>query len=283
MSGAKVVAAFAGLAFRDAIRTKWLLIFTAIYFLVLINVPFLILLLEGVIPASSLASYVVYLGSVSFPFLPLLSLPLGALTIVEERESGTLQYLFSTRLTRMEFLLGRYIGMLAATSLVVVGGFALVGLVMLNVGASPFAAVGVEAGVSLALNLVMLTLALVISVASRRRVTALSVAILTWFLLLLLSDFGATFGLIVTLPNGTFVEVLAALLNPVETAGLLSEMTLNAYGPQLGPTSEILKNYFGGPSTGAHTALTLMGLSLAAWVVVTFALMVALFRRMDLA
>jgi len=282
LTGIRTVAAFSALSFRDAIRTKWLIVFTVVYFLVLINVPFLILIADGSLPASTLNSYIVYLGSVSYPFLPLLSLPLGALSIVEEKESGTLRYLLCTRMTRTQFLLGRYIGMLAATSLVVVGGYLLVGLVVLNVGASIFSSLGFEAGLSLVLNLIMLSLAVVISTVSKRKVTALSIAIFAWFLLVLLSDFGVSFGLIVTLPNGTFAEVLAALINPVESAALISEMSLNAYGPQVGPTAEILKNYFGGPSTGAHLALALMGYSLVAWIVLTFGLMVFLFRSMEL-
>jgi Cu-processing system permease protein len=278
----RAILALSVFSFKEAIRAKWLITFSAIYFLILINVPFLILIADGSLAASALNSYVVYLGSVSFPFLPLLSLPLGALTIVEEKESGTLQYLLCTRLTRMQFLLGRYLGMLAATSLVVAGGFLLAGLVVLNVDSSIFSGLGFELGLSLVLNLIMLSLALTISTLSKRKVTALSISIFTWFLLVLLSDFGASFGLIVTLPNGTFVEVLAALANPVESAALISEISLNAYGPQLGPTAEILKNYFGGPNAGAHAALMLMGYSLVAWTALTFCLMLLLFRSIDL-
>ena len=281
MTGSRTVAAFSVFSFKEAIRTKWLVVFTAIYFLVLVNVPFLILIADRLLPASTLNSYIVYLGSVSYPFLPLLSLPLGALSIVEEKESGTLQYLLCTRLTRMEFLLGRYLGMLAATSLVVVGGFALAGLVVLNVDASIFSGLGFEAGLALVLNLIMLSLAVVISMLSKRKVTALSIAIFAWFLFVLLSDFGVSFGLIVTLPNGAFAEVLAALINPVESVALISEISLNAYGPQLGPTTEILKNYLGGPTAGAHLALTLMGCSLLAWAVLALGMMVLLFRSID--
>lgn len=283
MSRSRSVGALSAFSFRDALRAKWLLVFTLIYFLVLVNVPFLLLIAEGALSASALNSYVVYLGSVSFPFLPLLSLPLGALSLVDEKESGSLQYMLSTRLTRTEFLLGRYLGLLAATSTVVLGGFLLAGLVVANVDPSIFSGIGLEAGLALVLNFIMLSLAMAISTVSRRKVTALSVAIFSWFLLVLLSDFGVSFGLIVTLPNGTFAEVLAALVNPVETAAVLSEMSLNAFGPQVGPTAEILKNFLGGPTAGTHLAFELMGLSLLVWAVGTLAAMVLLFRSVELA
>jgi ABC-type transport system involved in multi-copper enzyme maturation permease subunit len=280
----RTVAAFANLSFREAIRAKWLIIFTIVYFLVLVNIPFLILAVDGLLPPSSLNSYVVYLGSVSYPFLPLLSLPVGALSIVEEKEAGTLQYLFSTRLTRFQFLLGRYLGMLLATSLVLLGGFTFAGLVVsFNSNGQILRDLGFEAGLALLLNAIMLSLAITISALSRRKATALSIAIFTWFLLLILSDFGESFGLIVTLPNGPFAEVVAALINPIESAALISEMSMNAYGPQLGPTVEILKNYFGGPITGIHTAVILMGFSLFGWLVITVLMMFLAFKVMDLA
>ncbi len=283
MTGSRTVFALSALSFREAIRAKWLIFFTVIYFLVLVNVPFLILIADGSLPAATLNGYIVYLGSVSFPFLPLLSLPLGALSIVEEKESGSLHYMLCTRITRTQFLLGRFLGLLAATSLVISGGYLLVGLAVLSVDTSVFSGLGFEAGLSLLLNLIVLSLAMVISTVSKRKVTALSIAIFVWFLLVLLSDFGISFGLIVTLPNGIYADVRAALVNPVESAALISEMSLNAYGPQLGPTAEILKNYLGGPSTGVRLAVTLMGCSLLVWVVLAFGLMVFFFRSTDLA
>ena len=82
-SSLRTVAAFWALSFNEAIRAKWLIIFTIVYFLALVNIPFLVLAVDGLLPPTALNSYVVYLGSVSYPFLPLLSLPLGALSIVE--------------------------------------------------------------------------------------------------------------------------------------------------------------------------------------------------------
>lgn len=277
MSAGRVITAIAGQTFREAIRAKWLIMFTIVYFLVTINVPFLLLIFERLLPPNTLNSYLVYLGSVSFPFLPLLSLPLGSLSIVEEKESGTLQYLLSNPISRMEFLAGRFMGLLLATSLVLVGGFAIAALVAFNVNTAILRGLGFEVGVSLVLNLIMLSIALILSTTSRRKVTALTVAIFLWFLLVLLSDFGGSFGLIVTVANGTRAELIAALLNPIETAGLLSELQLNAWGSELGPTGEIVQNSF-----GTHPAIMLMGFSLVLWTALAVGLMILLFKYLDL-
>jgi len=279
----RTIAAFASLSFKDSMRAKWLIIFTLTYFLVLVNIPFLVLSVGGLLPPSALNSYVVYLGSVSYPFLPLLSLPLGALSIVDEKESGALEYLLSARLGRLHFVVGRYLGMLFATSLVIVIGFVLAGLVVLNTSGAVVRDLAYEAGLALVVNQIMLSLAVTVSAAVKRKTTALSVGIFAWFLLLILSDFGVSFGLVVTLPNGTLAEVLAALVNPIESAAVISEVTMNAFGPQLGPTVEILRNFFGGPSAGLGMAERLMGLSLLAWSVVTTAAMLLVSKVADFA
>jgi len=283
MNSPRIISAIIGQTVKESIRAKWLIMFTIVYFLVTINVPFLILIIERLLPPSTLNSYLVYLGTISYPFLPLLSLPLGALSIVDEKESGTLEYLLSARLGRVHFVVGRYLGMLLATSLVIVVGFVLAGLVVLNTSGAVVRDLAYEAGLALVVNQIMLSLAVTISAAVKRKTTALSVGIFAWFLLLILSDFGVSFGLVVTLPNGTLAEVLAALVNPIESAAIISEVTMNAFGPQLGPTVEILRNFFGGPSTGLSAAETLMGFSLLAWSVVTTAAMLLVSKFTDLA
>jgi ABC-type transport system involved in multi-copper enzyme maturation permease subunit len=277
MNSPRKISAIIGQTFKESIRAKWLVMFTFVYFLVTINVPFLILLIEGLLPATTLNNYLVYLGTVSYPFLPLLSLPLGALSIVEEKESGTLQYLLSNPISRMEFLAGRFIGLLISTSLVIIGGYAVAALVAFNVKTSVLLGLAFIMEISLALNLIMLAVALVISTLSRRKVTALSIAIFLWFLLVLISDFGGSFGVLVSVANGTRIALISALLNPIETAGLISELHLNAYGAELALTGEIIQNAF-----GTVNGLWIMGFSLALWGILAVGLLVILFKYLDL-
>jgi ABC-type transport system involved in multi-copper enzyme maturation permease subunit len=277
MNAPRIISAIVGQTFYESIRAKWLIMFTFVYFLVTINVPFLILLIEGLLPPTTLNNYLVYLGTVSYPFLPLLSLPLGALSIVEEKESGTLQYLLSNPLSKMEFLAGRFIGLLVSTSLVLMGGYAIAAIVAFNVKASVLYGLGFIVGISLALNAIMLAIALVISTLSRRKVTALSISIFLWFLLVLISDFGGSFGVIVSVANGTKIALISALLNPIESAGLISELHLNAYGAELALTGEIIQNAF-----GTANGVAIMAFSLGLWAALAIGLLVVLFKYLDL-
>ena len=277
MNGPRVVGAIAAQTFKESIRAKWLIMFTVVYFLVTINVPFLILIIERLLPPATLNSYLVYLGTTSYPFLPLLSLPLGALTIVEEKESGTLQYLLSNPLSRMEFLAGRYIGLLAATSMVLVAGYVIAVVVAANIKVSVLDGLAFIVVLSLGLNVIMLSVAIIISTMSRRKVTALSIGIFLWFLLVLMSDFGGSFTVIISVANGTKIALVAALLNPIESAGLISELHLNAYGAELALTGEILENSFGAaPCPLHHDALH------GPWGALSMELMIILFKFVDL-
>jgi len=277
MNSPRVISAIMGQTFKESIRAKWLIMFTIVYFLVTINVPFLVLIVERLLPPTTLNSYLVYLGTTSYPFLPLLSLPLGALSIVEEKESGTLQYLLSNPISRMQFLTGRFLGLTVSTSLVLVGGYAIAALVAFNVKTSVLFGLAFIVGLSLGLNVIMLAVAIVISTMSRRKVTALSIAIFLWFLLVLISDFGGSFGVIITIANGTKIALVSALLNPIEAAGLISEIHLNAYGAELAMSGEIIQNAF-----GAANGLFIMGFALVLWGVFAIALMVLLFKFLDL-
>ncbi len=277
MNSPRVISAIIGQTVKESIRAKWLIMFTIVYFLVTINVPFLILIIERLLPPSTLNSYLVYLGTISYPFLPLLSLPLGALSIVEEKESGTLQYLLSNPISRMQFLTGRFFGLLISTTIVLLAGYGIAAAVALNVKYSVLQGLGFIIGLSLGLNIIMLAVAIIISTMSRRKVTALSIAIFMWFLLVLVSDFGGSFGAILAVANGTKIALVAALLNPIESAGLISEIHLNAYGAELAMTGEIIENAF-----GAANGLFIMGVSLILWGALAVGLMIILFKYVDL-
>src|SRR5690242_17461037 len=96
--------------FKEAIRSKWLIMFSVLFFFLAFNVPAAALLLLRLLNENYNSTFIGSMITVSFPILPLLSLPLGSTSVVEERESGVLQYLLSTRISRVRFLLARFLG-----------------------------------------------------------------------------------------------------------------------------------------------------------------------------
>ncbi|HYC26635.1 MAG TPA: ABC transporter permease subunit, partial [Nitrososphaerales archaeon] len=91
----RAISAIFGQTFKEAIRTKWLISFTIVFLLLAINIPVLVLLVGGYLPPNYLSVFLTNLVAVSFPFLPLLALPMGSTVIVDEKESGTLEYMMS--------------------------------------------------------------------------------------------------------------------------------------------------------------------------------------------
>ena len=115
--------------FKVTIRSKWLLMFTIVFFFFAFNLPFLSLQLLNLIPRNYVSTFIQIIISTSFNLMPLLALPLGAVSIVEERESGSLQYMLSTPISRGRFLAARAAGLFAATTGIIVLGFTLAALV----------------------------------------------------------------------------------------------------------------------------------------------------------
>ena len=261
----------------ESLRSKWLVMFTAIFFLLSLNIPFLILLATNYIPPNYLDVYLTYLVSLSFPFLPFLSLPLGATSIVDERESGSLQYVLSNPLTRTQFYMGRVIGLILATTAVVFLGYGIATIVTYKIALSRYLAAGSVMLVAVALNLVILGVSLVISVLTRRKATALGIAIFLWFLLTVLSDFGSL-GLVLattTKQPGFILPII--LLNPVETARILALIPSHAGPSELGSTGLIVQYLLGDSSWIA------LFVDIAVWIVVGFTVSLYFFRRQDFA
>lgn len=261
-------------AFKEAITAKWLIIFAILFFLLAINLPEIYDSAAGYLPPNYLSVFIPDLIALAFPFIPLLALPMGSPTIVDERESGTLQFILSNPIRRSEFMAGKYMGMLAATSLVVAGGFGISAVVTYGTNITLYAQMVPVILVAALLNLVMLSIALAISVRIKRKITALTAGIFAWFLFAVVSNYdmlGSTLATSRQLGLGTFL----VLLNPIESARTLILLNLNAGYGQLGISGLIVINVL-----GSSSELILLA-SLVIWAVVITAICFLFFIRQD--
>lgn len=260
--------------FKDAIRTKWLLMFSAVFFLLAVNIPMLVLIAVRYIPPDYLEIYLNYLVTLSFPFLPLLALPIGASSVVEERESGSLQYVLANPISKGDFIIGKTLGLLLATSMVVAVGYGAASLLAFSASLGKYVALGEIILVAVALNAIMVALSLLISTISRRRATALGLAIFIWFTFAILSDLGFL-TLVVNLRSGPASVIPLILSNPIEVTRILAVISFHGTSEQLGTTGIILTNVL-----GPLTLPTMVG-TLCTWAIVTYSLSFLLFRRQD--
>ncbi len=262
-------------AFKDAIKAKWLIVFAILFFLLAINLPEIALSNAGYLPPNYLTEFIPDLIAFSFPFIPLLALPMGSPAIVEERESGTLQFVLSNPITRSEYLAGKYLGLLGATSVVVAGGFGISAVVTYGAHLGEYVQILPVIMIGILLNLVMLALALALSIEIRRKITALTAGIFVWFLLSVVSDY-YLLGDTLAVARQVNLAMFLILINPVESAKTLALLNLTTDPGQLGISGLIAINVL-----GLKLSNEVISISLIIWAVVLTAICFLLFKRQD--
>lgn len=212
-------------------------------------------------------------------FVPLTSLLFGVIAL--SPDPGASELLFSQPVRRATILWGRLVGLLLALAGAQAIGFGVSGLVLFarsgGDGAGSF--FGVVFG-SLVLTAMFLSLAALVTAggASARRARNLAVALVVWFVAVVLFDVAAL-GVASLLPSGLASRVLivSALANPVDavrTATLLGVEGTTAFG-----AASLAFLRFTGGANGA--ALWLTG-SVVFWLLVPLAIARRRLTRADL-
>ena len=206
---------------------------------------------------ASLVSLVIYL-------IPLIALLLGFDAIVGERERGSLDLLLALPITRLELLLGKYLGLAAALTLhaggLWPGGGAAVPAHELG-RAVPLRWFHAQLGIA---GPGVLSMAVLLSVLARDRTRASGLAIAIWFFFVLVFDLLLLGTLVAT--GGQFGgEVFAwlLLLNPADVFRILNVFALDDVRTLYGLAS-IVPSSLGSP--------VIMGAVMLAWIVLPLGL-----------
>src|SRR5690606_22478134 len=156
------------------------------------------------------------------------ALLLGFDAIVGERERGSLDLLLSLPITRLELLLGKYLGLAGALALSTVAGFGLVAVLLYQhiSWAGLYHYVGFMFS-SVLLGLASLSLAVLISVLARDRTRASGLAIALWFFFVLVFDL-LLLGVLVGTGGRFGGDAIAwlLLLNPADVFRILNVFSL---------------------------------------------------------
>jgi Cu-processing system permease protein len=206
--------------------------------------------------------------------VPLIALILGYDAVVGERERGSLDLLLSLPLTRLELLLGKYLGLAAALGFATVAGFGLVGVVLsYGIGLTGLLDYAGFILSTLLMGLAFLSLALLLSVLAASKVVASGAAIALWFLYVLIYDLMLVGILVVT--EGQYVGglfPLLLLLNPADIFRILNIFSLEEVKSLYG-----LATVF--PATLANPWL--LGGAMLFWILAPLALAYVRFRKLS--
>jgi len=269
---ARQIVTIARKEFRDRMRSRWVLAVAAILALFALVIAYFGAAQSGAVGFKGMELTIASLTSLVIYLVPLIALILGYDAIIGERERGSLDLLLSLPVTRLELLLGKYLGLALALGASILAGFGLAG-VALSYG------IGLDALYhyagfmlsTLLMGLAFLSIALLVSVLATNKVAASGAAVVLWFFFVLVYDL-ILLGILVTTEGrytGAAFPVLL-FLNPADIYRILNVFSL-----------EEVKTLYGLATVFPETLANpwLLGTTLFLWIAAPLALAYARFRH----
>lgn len=223
------IATLAGKEFWDRIRNRWVLAVALVFTAFALVIAYFGAAQQGAVGFASIELTIASLVSLVIYLIPLIALVLGFDAIVGERERGSLDLLLSMPITRVELLLGKYLGLAAALTFATVAGFGLVGVVLS--ARLDLAALFHYAGFmlsSILLGMAFLSLAVMVSVFAADRTRASGLAIALWFFFVLVFDLLLLGALVLTGGRyGGEIFPWLMLANPADVFRILNVFSLD--------------------------------------------------------
>ena len=265
---------------RDGFRNRWVIMITLAMATLALVLSFLGSAPTGSTSISPLAVTVVSLSSLSIFFIPLIALLLAYDSVVGEAERGTLTLLLTHPVSRIEVILGKFIGHLFLLAIAIVVGYGVAGLTISFTGEGGFADQEWDSFLrlllsSILLGAVFLSIGYVISAWVAERGTAAALAIGIWLLFVLLYDMGLL-ALLASDGGGMINETLVKwlmLANPADSYRMFN-LTSSSGTALLSGMAGLAADY-----RESDTSLILIMLS---WIIGPLILACAIFRRRQL-
>lgn len=264
----------AGKEFRDGLRNRWVLAIALVLAFLAVGIAWFGAAASGGLGFTSLATTLVSLATLAVFLIPLIALLLAYDAVVGEQEAGTLLLLLTYPISRTQLLLGKFLGhgliLGAATALGfgVAGGVIALGAEGVALGELA-AGMGLLIGSSILLGWVFIAFAYLISVSVSEKARAAGLALVVWFLFVLVFDLGLLALLVSVKQGGDWLPWLL-LLNPTECFRLINLAGVEAARSYTGLTAI---------AEGGAFRPAVVSAILVAWVLVPLGLALLRFRR----
>lgn len=268
----------AGKELRDDFRNHWALAVTAVFAALALSIAYFGAVTAGRVGFTSFDATIASLTTLAAFVVPLIGLLVAHDAIVGEQEGGTLLLLLSYPLSRVELAAGKYLGHSAMLMIATATGFggAVLAIQVLSPAARGLAAWEAIAGFIVSASLLGMSFvgaACLISIVTRTKARAAGLALLTWFVMVVLFDLVLLAVLVVSGGNAVEQAVYPylLLLNPIDVFRLANLVRLHGGGA-----------VFLAMSAGHGYSLVMLYAALAAWAVGPFAAAAFLFRRQEI-
>jgi len=273
ISRTRSILAFAKREFRDALASRWFMLYTIAFSVLAIAVSFMSLAGSGSQGFAGFSRTTAGLLNLIMLVVPLMAIIAGAGSIAGERERGTLLYLLAQPISRVELLLGKYIGLAIALCCSMCVGFGLSAMVLAwragGVGLGSFAMLVVF---TCTLALAMLSIGMLLSVLSRRSGVATGLGLFVWLLLVFVSDLGLMAGTV--LFKLRVQEVFSiAIFNPLQAFKMGVIVNMNASLDVLGPVGTYASHTYGNALSWILTSMLVL------WIVLPLMIAMLVFQK----
>lgn len=230
---------------RDAVRSRWFVLYTIAFTGLGLSVSYISAASTGGSGLSGFGRTTAGLINLVLLVVPLMALTAGAGSIASDRERGMLCYLLAQPVSRLEVLLGKYLGLAAALfSCITLGlGFCALILAWKGEATRPQSLLWLT-GLTFALALGMLSVGMLLSALARKASGAIGTAIFLWLTFVFATDLALMAG---TLAFKLRIQELfaLALLNPLQVFKMWSLHSVEASLDVLGPAGLYASEEYG--------------------------------------
>ena len=262
--------------FRDGLRNRWVLAITLVFAVLAVGLAYFGAAASGTVGFAGLGTTIVSLASLAVFLIPLIALFLAYDSIVGEDEQGTLLLLLSYPLSRWQLLSGKLLGHGAILAVSTAVGFGTAGVMMSLFAETVDAmalwqALGVFIASATLLGLSFVAIAYVISSLVSEKSKAAGLALIAWFVFVLIFDMALLSVLVAgkgAIGGGILPYLL--LLNPADVFRLLNLTGFEAARETAGLLSI---------ADAALLSPALLFTVLLAWILAPFVLAGWIFKR----
>jgi len=201
---------------QDAKRNRWFILFTAIFACLSLMLSLSGSWSMGRLGISGFSRTAASLSNLVVLIVPLMGLLLGAISITGEREKGTLEIMMAQPVVPMEVILGKWLGLAGVLTAAVLFGFGISGMIIASSTTEQIGSYLKLLAFTLLLGYAHLSVGMLVSASVGRTATSVSVALLLWLFVVLISDLGLM-GTAVVLKMKPQNLFWLTLLNPAQT------------------------------------------------------------------
>jgi len=233
----------------DKLRNRWVIIVGLTFMLFTLSIAYLGAAPAGLTGFRRIDTTVASLTSLVTFFIPLMSLTLGGGIIAEERERGTLEIFLASPVSAMEFIGGKFSGLLMALAIALVAGLGLAGgMLALKSGIETLWIFARFVFNSLVLSIIFLSISFFISIAFYERTKVIALTVFLWLFYTILYDLGLI-GVVLLTKGEIGINLFSALLllNPVDVYRLLNFVSIGEFKIVVGLASVEFSGYINTP------------------------------------